>query len=59
MLCSDGFRHIISEQEIFDNLNPNVLTSEEVMLNKEIFLVELNKQRMERDNITVALVKTV
>ncbi len=40
-------------------MNPNVLTSEDVMLNKEIFLVELNKQRMERDNITVALVKTV
>ncbi|MED9970708.1 MAG: PP2C family serine/threonine-protein phosphatase [Ruminococcus sp.] len=59
MLCSDGFRHVISEQEIFQSMNPGVLVNEKVMLQKEVFLVELNKQRMERDNITVALVKTV
>ena len=59
MLCSDGFRHVISEAEIFDNLNPVVADSESVMLDRCIYLTELVKSRMERDNITVALVKTV
>lgn len=59
MLCSDGFRHLISEAELFDQLNPNALVSEDVMHDKEVFLVELNKSRRELDNITVALVKTI
>lgn len=59
MLCSDGFRHIISETEIYDNLNPFVLENEQIMHDRAVYLTELNKSRQERDNITVALVKTV
>lgn len=57
MLCSDGFRHIITEQELYDNLNPSVLYNEETMKNKAVYLTELNKQRREQDNITVLLIR--
>ena len=59
VLCSDGFRHIISQAEIYDNLNPMVMPNEQVMLDRAVFLTELNKSRQERDNITVVLVKTI
>lgn len=58
MLCSDGFRHIISENEIFLNLKPDVLNDEDIMKYNAEALVELNKQRKETDNITVVIVKT-
>lgn len=58
MLCSDGFRHLITENEFYDNLNPAVLTDERVMKDRAVYLTELNKNRMERDNITALLVKT-
>lgn len=57
MLCSDGFRHIISEEELQYYLNPGVLKTEENMMENAKYLVELNKYRQEQDNITVALVK--
>lgn len=59
MLCSDGFRHEISSEEIFDELNPSLLQNEKIMLQKSVQLVELCKMRHETDNITVALIKTV
>lgn len=59
MLCSDGFRHIITEAEIYDNLNPFVLVDENTMRERAVYLTELNKSRQEKDNITVVLVKTV
>ncbi len=58
MLCSDGFRHLITEAELYDNLNPNVLTNETTMQDRAVYLTELNKSRQEKDNITVVLVKT-
>lgn len=59
MLCSDGFRHIISEEELHYYLNPEVLQTEDNMMENGKYLVELNKYRQEQDNITVALVKAV
>ena len=58
MLCSDGFRHEISEDEIFEKLNPNVNFDENMMNTHSQELIELNKARKERDNISVALVRT-
>lgn len=58
MLCSDGFRHEISSDEIFNEFQPNNLLNQESMDAASIRLIELNKQRQERDNITVALVRT-
>ncbi|WP_338470823.1 protein phosphatase 2C domain-containing protein [Niallia sp. XMNu-256] len=57
MLCSDGFRHMISEREIFEAFSPAHLTDETIMKQKAIEMVELNKQRNETDNITVLLMK--
>jgi PPM family protein phosphatase len=57
MLCSDGFRHMITEDEIYHSFSPQVLVNERVMEEKAKALVELNKQRKETDNITVLLIK--
>lgn len=58
MLCSDGFRHEISEQEIYSFLNPNVMCEREQMTQNMNSLIEMNKQRQERDNITVVTIRT-
>ena len=58
MLCSDGFRHEITPTEIYEKLQPGALFDENTMHNKVAELIELNKQRQERDNISVALVRT-
>lgn len=57
MLCSDGFRHEITEQEIYGALNPAVLVSKDVMHANAQSLIEADKARGERDNITAVLVK--
>lgn len=57
MLCSDGFRHEISEAEIYESLNPVNLMNKEAMHSNVKYLIEQNKQRHERDNISVILVK--
>lgn len=58
MFCSDGFRHEITPDEIFGYLQPDVMLSEEGMKSNMDSLIMLNKQRMERDNITVLTVRT-
>lgn len=57
ILCSDGFRHVISEDEMFRFLNPRVLHNEQEMKNAAVYLTELNKQRRETDNISVIVVR--
>ncbi len=58
MLCSDGFRHEITQQEIFQYLQPDVMTNVEGMKVNMDKLIEMNKQRQERDNITVLSIRT-
>lgn len=58
MLCSDGFRHEITESEIFAGFNPQVLMNDVDMNRNTLELIELNKQRSERDNISVVLIRT-
>ena len=58
MLCSDGFRHEITPQEILDKMQPDVLLDDAAMNQNTVDLIELNKQRNERDNISVVLVRT-
>ncbi|MGN0436768.1 MAG: PP2C family protein-serine/threonine phosphatase [Wujia sp.] len=57
MLCSDGFRHQISEQEMLEKIGPNIATDEEKMKYGCIYLTELVKNRKENDNISVAVIK--
>lgn len=58
MLCSDGFRHEISEQEIYQYLQPDVMINSDVMKSNMDKLIEINKKRQERDNITVLSIRT-
>ena len=53
MLCSDGFRHQISEEEIIKRLGPANATDEEKIKYGCIYLTELVKSRGETDNISV------
>lgn len=58
MLCCDGFRHCVSEAEIFDCLMSGKGNTEK-MKECEEYLIELNKHRGEKDNITVVTVTAV
>lgn len=58
MLCSDGFRHEITEQEIYAYLRPEVMNQMNEMKNNMDALIDINKQRQEQDNITVITIRT-
>lgn len=58
MLCSDGFRHEITEQEIVNYLQPSVMNNEATMKANMDALIDINKKRYERDNITVLTIRT-
>ena len=57
-LCSDGFRHKISQEEMMAYLNPDRMNCVESMRLNEQALIRLIKERSERDNITVATIRT-
>ena len=59
LLCSDGFRHEVSSAEMFDVLRPDVITYKADMEYKLRKLIDINKQRMERDNITAGMIKVL
>ena len=59
MLCSDGFRHKITEQEIFNYMNLKILKNEQKMSEQCRRLICLNKEREEKDNISVILIRAV
>lgn len=58
MFCSDGFRHVILPEEIYAYLGPEVSTNEEIMSRNGTTLIEMNKLRNEKDNISVAFIRT-
>ena len=57
LLCSDGFRHEITPEEIYANLNPDIILDSNEANSRLRMLITLNMQRNERDNITAALIK--
>lgn len=57
LLCSDGFRHKVTEEEFRKGFAPQELQNENMMEQKCSYFTELNKIRAERDNITVVLAK--
>ena len=57
VLCSDGFRHEVQDEEIFGTLAPDLLNNEAVIKKTLVDLVELNKTRGETDNITAVAIK--
>lgn len=58
MLCSDGFRHEITQEEMYEDLRPGVLLSKDDMTGQAEYLIETDKQRGESDNISVVLIRT-
>lgn len=59
MICSDGLVHKLSDEELLKELHPDNLASEDEMDRKLTELVDLVKQRNEKDNISIVLIKTV
>lgn len=59
MLCSDGFRHVISPDEFYEAFHPSRMTDEETMEKEVERMTRLNLERREEDNISAILVKLV
>lgn len=57
MLCSDGFRHEITDAEIYKFLNPRNCGERDAMCVNVRCLIEENKRRKEKDNISVILIR--
>jgi len=57
LLCSDGFRHKITLEEIFMHFNADAMLEFTLHYNMKK-LVDLNKERKEKDNITVVGIRT-
>lgn len=58
MLCSDGFRNEITDEEIFQYLSPNNMRDAVQMKQNMNTLIDINKQRQEKDNISVVSIRT-
>ena len=56
-LCSDGFRHEITSDEIMQAFYPMKNNEESEMENNIIKMIEINKARQETDNISGILIK--
>lgn len=59
LLCSDGFRHEITEVEIYSYLRAEVCFSAEAMKRNLDALIQMNMERMETDNITAVAIRTL
>lgn len=59
LLCSDGFRHKISEEELLEDFSPEKLVAEEQMSERGKEVTEELMERGEKDNISVILVRTL
>ena len=57
LLCSDGFRHRVSDEEIRKAVSPDQMDDEDTMKQTLVQLVEQNKERQETDNISAILIK--
>lgn len=57
MLCSDGFRNKLTEAELYGALNPSMLHGRNSMSSQAEYLIEQVKNRNEKDNISVILIK--
>lgn len=57
LVCSDGFRHVLSQEEMYEYLSPYRLFNEQAMLESLVYLTDLDKYRQETDNISAALVR--
>lgn len=56
LICSDGFRHVVSAEEIFNATNPQCANSCAEMKAQLRKLIDLAMSRDERDNISALLI---
>lgn len=59
LLCSDGFRHVLSEKEMQEAVIKSSLNTELDIADCLSNLIRINESRGEQDNITAVLVKIV
>lgn len=59
LLCSDGFRHKLSEEELLSLYVPKKMRSERAMKKALEHGIMMVKERRERDNITAVLIKNI
>ncbi|MFR5875173.1 MAG: PP2C family protein-serine/threonine phosphatase [Eubacterium sp.] len=59
MFCSDGFRHVLSDKEIYENFNFVNASTIQIIEQNAKYLIETVKSRQEKDNITVAVLKCI
>lgn len=59
LLCSDGFRHEVSKNEMYHVFQPYTLTDEKTMKSKIRQLIQVNIDRGEKDNISAILLKVI
>ncbi len=57
LLCSDGLRHKVTDLELLESLQPDQLKNKQFMHVQSRLLVELVKERGERDNISAILIR--
>ena len=57
MLCCDGVRTKVNDEELFYYFHPTCMTTKEYMDNNIRYVFELNKLRDETDNMSILLVK--
>ena len=57
MLCSDGLRHEVTEDELYQILCPDALKNKEMMNKNARRIIDLVKERKEKDNISIVVIK--
>lgn len=58
LLCSDGFRHVLQKDELANAFSINAMFSKKLMQQQARIMIETVKQRQEKDNISVLLIRT-
>ncbi len=59
LLCSDGFRHVLTEDEIYETIMGENLYTEQAIANTLGTMIGINESRGETDNITAILIKNL
>lgn len=59
LLCSDGFRHVLSDEEIYEAIMSENLYSEQTIADCLGTMIRINESRGETDNITAILIKNI
>lgn len=57
LVCSDGFVHVVKEDEMAEMLSSNRVFSDDSLKKQLEKIVEMSKERQEKDNITVLGIK--